>query len=83
MFKDLLVEDISDRLKKERKAWGMSRRRLARLSHTDKETIEEIEYGNLKNLDFELLMRICEALEISAFSFLKKGTTVEELLAVI
>ena len=32
-------------LRKERLSWGMSRAKLAKKSHVDKETIEEIEKG--------------------------------------
>ena len=37
---ELISDDTGTRLKRERREWGMSRRRLAKLSYTDPETIE-------------------------------------------
>lgn len=67
----IYIDDLGKIIRYERKSWGMSKRRLARLSHTDKETIEDIESGNLKNPDFFLMLNICETLDISVFSLLK------------
>ena len=80
MKKELFRKNTGKTIKKERKDWGMSVSRLAKLSHTDKETIEEIENNNFSSIDFEMLLNICDALKISAFSLLKEGLTIEELL---
>lgn len=83
MFEKLIVDDLGKKLKSERLQWGMSQRRLAKLSFTDKETICEIENGIYYDLDFKLLVNICDALQVSAFSFLKEGVTIQELLDVL
>ncbi len=83
MFENLIVDNLGEKLKHERYAWGMSQRRLAKLSFTDKETITEIENGIYYDLDFKLLVNICDALQISVFSFIKEGVTIQELLDVI
>ena len=83
MFTNLIIDDLGKKIKKERCEWGMSRARLAQLSYTDKEIIEEIENGIYYDLDFKLLVNICDALQISAFSFIKDGVTINELLKVI
>lgn len=57
-------------LKKERLSWGMSRRRLQKLSHVDRETIEEIENGKLLNPDFYDMLNICDALDSSVYFYL-------------
>lgn len=83
MFENLIVDNLGSKLKHERLEWGMSQRRLAKLSFTDKETITEIENGIYYDLDFKLLVNICDALQISVFSFIKEGVTIQELLDVI
>ena len=65
-------KDLGKRLKNERKSWGMSRRRLAKLSHVDIEVIEEIENGIIKDPDLFDMLNICEALESSIYYYLKK-----------
>ena len=59
----IYVKNLGKIIKIERKSWGMSRRRLAKYSYTDSETIEEIESGKIKNPDFFLMLRICEVLD--------------------
>ena len=67
----MYIDEFGKVIRYERKSWGMSKRRLARLSYTDKETIEDIESGLDNNPDFFLMLRICEVLDISVFSLLK------------
>ena len=76
----MYIDNFGYKLKKERKEWGMSKHRLAHLSFTDVETIEEIENGSFLNPSFELILNICEALDLSAFSFIKKDTTIKKIL---
>lgn len=68
------IKNFGKKLKGERLSWGMSRGRLARLSHVDKETIEDIEKGKILNPDFYEMLNICEALDTSVFFYLKKET---------
>lgn len=49
----------------------MSRGKLSRLSHVDKETIKEIENGEIIP-DFFDMLNICEVLDTSVYFFLKK-----------
>lgn len=49
----------------------MSRGKLARLAHVDKETIKEIETGKIVP-DFFDMLNICEALDSSVYFYLKK-----------
>lgn len=65
-------KNIGKILKQDRKAWGMSRRRLAKLSRVDKETIEEIEKGIIKEPDFFDMLSICDVLESSVFFYVEK-----------
>lgn len=67
----MYIANFGKIIRSERKSWGMSKRRLARLSYTDKETIEDIESGIDTNPDFFLMLRICEVLDISVFSLIK------------
>ena len=83
LFYDLISNGAGRKLKGERKAWGMSRRRLAKLTGTDKETIEYIENGYVCMLDSNLLRRIAEVLDVSMFDFFRKKLTFEEMLAIV
>ena len=63
------VKNVGRKIKSERYSWGMSRRRLARLSHVDVETIEEIEQGKIEP-DFYDMLNICDVLESSVYFYL-------------
>lgn len=76
----MYIDNFGYKLKKERKEWGMSKRKLARLCFTDTETIEEIENGIFLNPSFELVLNICETLDLSVFSFIKEDTTITKIL---
>ncbi|MDO5568767.1 MAG: helix-turn-helix transcriptional regulator [bacterium] len=67
-------------LKYERKSWGMSRRRLAKLSHIEIDDLIDIETGKNITPSFFVLLNICEVLEISAFELVNGNTTMNELL---
>lgn len=67
----MYIDNFGKTIRYERKSWGMSQRRLAKLSYTDKETIEDIESGKEINPDFFLMLNICDVLDISVFSLLK------------
>lgn len=64
------IENLGKMLKKERLSWAMSRGRLQRLSHVDKETIADIENGKILNPDFYDMLNICEALDSSVYFYL-------------
>ena len=66
------IDNLGKNLRRERKSWGMSLRRLARLSHIDKESIEEIERGLNKNPDFFDMLNICEVLDSSVYLYIKR-----------
>ena len=83
IFYELISDNAGKKIKRERLAWGMSRRRLAKLTYTDKETIEYIEKGYVCMLDFKLLRNICNVLEISIFDFFIKPVTIEEIIAMV
>lgn len=68
------IDSFGKMLKKERLSWGMSRRRLQRLSHVDRETIEDIENGRLLNPDFYDMLNICDALDSSVYFYLVDET---------
>ncbi len=68
----MYIKNFGKIIKYERKCWGMSKRRLAFLSHCEVELIEDIESGNEKNPDFFVMLNICEVLEISIFNLMKK-----------
>ena len=67
------VKNFGKELKRERLSWGMSRTKLAKLSHVDRETIEEIEQGIITDPDFYEMLNICEVLESSVFFYLEKN----------
>ena len=83
LFYQLISDDAGKRLKYERRAWGMSRRKLAKLAFTDPETIEDIEKGYVCMLDSELLRRISETLDVNMFDFFKRKLTFKEMLAIV
>ena len=64
------IEDFGKMIKKERLSWGMSRRRLEKLSHVDVETIINIETGKILNPDFYEMLNICDVLDTSVFFYL-------------
>lgn len=64
------IEDFGKMIKKERLSWGMSRRRLEKLSHVDIETIINIETGKILNPDFYEMLNICDVLDTSVFFYL-------------
>ena len=72
LFLKLISDSAGEKIKQERKAWGMSKRRLAKLTYKDQETIESIEKGYVCMLDFKLLRNICKVLQISIFDFFYK-----------
>ena len=65
----MYINNLGKIIRSERRSWGMSKRKLAKLSYTDVETIEDIDSGKEKNPDFFL---ICDILEISVFTLLKE-----------
>lgn len=65
-------KNIGKLLKYERKSWGMSKKRLARLSHVDIDTIDEIETGFITDPDFYEMLNICEALDSSVFFYMNE-----------
>lgn len=83
LFLKLISDNAGKKIKKERKAWGMSRRRLAKLTYTDHETIESIENGYVCMLDFKLLRNICKILQISIFDFFIRPVSEEDILAMV
>ena len=68
----MYINNLGKIIRSERRSWGMSKRKLAKLSYTDVETIEDIESGKEKNSDFFLMLKICDILEISVFTLLKE-----------
>lgn len=53
-------------MRKKRIEKGLSQYKLARLLNVDQSTINHIEFGR-RNPSFELLLKICEVLEIPLF----------------
>ena len=68
----MYVNDLGKIIKRERKAWGMSRRRLGKLTNLEFDEVEEFETGINKNPSFYLMLKICDALQISIFSLLSE-----------
>lgn len=68
----MYVDDLGKIIKKERKDWEMSRRRLGRLTNLEFDEIEEIETGINKNPSFFLMLKLCDVLQISIFSLLSE-----------
>jgi len=66
------IKNFGKMIKGERLSWGMSRGRLQRLSHVDRETIADIENGKILNPDFYEMLNICEALDTSVYFYLKE-----------
>ena len=83
MFYNLLSDNAGKILKRERKAWGMSRKRLARLTNIEPEVIEDIEKGYVCMMNYDMLIRFCKVLEISPFIFFIRKLTNEEILEII
>ena len=83
LFYQLISDDAGKRLKYERRAWGMSRRRLAYLTKTDPETIEYIERGYVCMMDYDMLNKFCRTLDISPFCFFRRRLTDDEFMSII
>lgn len=83
LFLKLISDGAGEKIKQERKAWGMSKRRLAKLTYIDQETIESIEKGYVCMLDFKLLRNICKVLQISIFDFFTRPVSKEDILAMV
>lgn len=64
--------DLGRLLKYERRSWGMSKKRLARLAHVDVETVEDIENGIVTDPDFSEMLNICDVLDSSVFYYMVK-----------
>lgn len=75
----MYVDDLGKIIKRERKAWGMSRRRLGKLTNLEFDEVEEIETGINKNPSFYLMLKICDALQISIFPLLSEDGKEEVL----
>ncbi len=82
LYYNLLRDDAGRKLQLERRSWGMSRRRLGYLTHIDPETIEYIERGYVCMMDFDMLVRLSRALDISPFDFFRRTLTTEELVEI-
>lgn len=82
-FYELISDNAGKKIKRERQAWGMSRKKLARLAKTDKETIEYVENGYVCMLDTNLLKMISEALDVDMFDFFKRTLTTDELIEIL
>lgn len=63
---------LGSKLRSERRSWGMSRIKLARLAHVDECDIEDIECGRNKNPDFYDMLNICDVLQSSVYFYLEK-----------
>ena len=83
LFLKLISDSAGEKIKQERKAWGMSKRRLAKLTYTDQEIIESIEKGYVCMLDFKLLRNICKVLQISIFDFFTRPVSKKDILAMV
>ena len=83
VFYELISDNAGKKLKRERQAWGMSRRKLAILVMSDPETIENIENGYVCMLDSDLLRRISEVLDVNMFDFFIRKLTFNEMLAIV
>lgn len=83
LFYNLLSDNAGNILKRERKAWGMSRKRLARLTNIEPEVIEYIERGYVCMMNYDMLSRFCKVLEISPFLFFRRKLTNKEIIEII
>ena len=83
LFLKLISDSAGEKIKQERKAWGMSKRRLAKLTYIDQETIESIEKGYVCMLNFKLLRNICKVLQISIFDFFTRPVSKKDILAMV
>lgn len=68
------IENFGRMLKRERLSWGMSRGKLQRLSHVDRETIADIENGKILDPDFYEMLNICDVLDTSIYFYLKENS---------
>lgn len=68
------IENFGKMLKRERLSWAMSRGKLQRLSHVDRETIADIENGKILDPDFYEMLNICDVLDTSVYFYLKENS---------
>lgn len=72
------IDNLGKQIKKERLSWGMSRTKLARRSHVDRETIVDIECGKIKDPDFYEMLNICDVLDTSVYFYLVDEDKIKE-----
>lgn len=80
LFYELISDDAGKKLRYERKAWGMSIRKLAGKLKIEPEIIEYIENGYVCMLNFSLLRNICEILDVNPFDFFKRKLSTSEIV---
>ena len=66
-------KNFGKEIKRERMSWGMSRTKLSRLSHVDRETIIDI-----KNPDFYEMLNICEILDTSVYFYIVEEEKIDD-----
>jgi len=83
LFMKLISDNAGKKIKRDRKAWGMSLGRLSKLTRIDKEDLFMIEKGYVCMLDFEKLMNICSVLETNPFDYFVRKLTDKELTLIV
>ena len=71
-------KNFGKEIKRERMSCGMSRTKLSRLSHVDRETIIDIENGRIKNPDFYEMLNICEILDTSVYFYIVEEEKIDD-----
>ena len=78
-YYNLIRDDAGKILKRERKQYGYSRRRLAQLAYTDPETIEYIEEGYVCMMTPNILKNIVLTLNLEYDEFLIRKLSADEI----
>lgn len=78
-YYNLIRDDAGKILKYERKQFGYSHKKLAKLAYTDPETIEYIENGYVCMMTPNILKNISLALDIEFDRFFKRKLTTDEI----
>lgn len=72
MLIEILKEDSCQRLIEEINKSGYTVNQLASYSHLGKQEVEKLINGDIKDMDFLMLVNICKTMNINPFSFFKE-----------
>lgn len=80
MLIEILKDNSCDRLIEEINKSGYTVNQLASYSHLGKNEVIKLVNGDIKDMDFLMLVNICKAMNINPFSFFKEDLSLVDFL---